>query len=182
MMGGMNKVSLLFISCCSLLVACHPQEVRETVTDNRTSYPFWGVTYGCGFEPLKNAAVVAEIRLEETHILTAPGHCRKADIEYTGTVTRRWRGTVKPGMRVTVRMVAETTPYSVVNECLNTGRACRYSVNHGGRKAYLYMPENHDYTVSAERGVLYHADVSYTPVFWGAEADSAVSSLFFSNH
>ena len=181
-MGSMNPAAYLFLACCTLLAACQPQELRETVADNRVSYPFWGVTYGCGFEPLKEAAVLAEIRLDETLILTASDRRGKADIEYSGEVIRCFRGTVASGMRFAVRMLADSTPYDVVNESLASGRSCRYSVDHGGRKAYLYVPANHEYTVSAESGMLYHAEVSYSPIFWGAEADAAVTSLFFSIH
>lgn len=37
---------------------------------------------------------------------------------------------------------------------------------------------HHEYSVSAEGGVLYHAEVSYSPIFRGSEADAAVASLF----
>lgn len=178
MMGCMNKPALLCLACYTLLAACQPQEVQEAVADNRASYPFWGITYGCGFEPLKEAAVLAEIRLDETLIRTSSARRGKAELEDTGEVLRCLRGTVAPGMRVTVKMLADSTPYSIVNECLETGRSCRYAVDHGGRKAYLYVPANREYTVSAERGVLYHAEVSYSPIFWGSEADDAVDSLF----
>lgn len=178
MMGSMNKASLLFLFCCALMSACQPQEVQGTVVDKRISCLFWGVTYGCGFEPLKEAAVLAEIRLKETLIRISPALSGKAEIEHTGEVTRSWRGTVMPGMRVTVRMVADSTPYGMVNECLETVHSCRYSVDYGDRKAYLYVPAHHEYSVSAESGVLYHAEVSYSPIFRGSEADAAVASLF----
>lgn len=178
MMGSMNKAALLCLACYTLLAACQPQEVQEAVADNRASYPFWGVTYGCGFEPLKEASVLAEIRLDETLIRTAPDRRGKAELEHTGEVFRCLRGTLNPGMRVTVMMLADSTPYSTVNECLKSGRSCRYAVDHGGRKAYLYVPANREYTVSAEGGVLYYAEVSYSPIFWGSEVDVAVASLF----
>lgn len=178
MMGSMTKAAFLFLCCCTLLTACQPQEVQGTEADNRTSYPFWGVTYGCGFEPLKEADVLAEIRLKKTLVLTSADRRGKAEIEHTGEVVRSWRGKVSPGMRMTVRSVADSTPYTVVNECLKTGRPCRYSVDHGSRKAYMYVPAHHEYSVSAERGVLYDAEASYTPIFWGSEADVAVTSLF----
>ncbi len=178
MMVCMNKAAYLYLVCCTLLAACQPQEVQAAVADNRASYPFWGITYGCGFEPLKEAAVLAEIRLDETLIRTAPDRRGKAELEHTGEVLRSLRGTMAPGMRVTVKMLADSTPYSTVNECLESGRSCRYAVDHGGRKAYLYVPDNREYTVSAEGGMLYHAEVSYTPIFWGGEAETAVASLF----
>lgn len=178
MMGSMNKAALLFLFCCSLMSACQPQEVRGAVADNQASYPFWGVTYGCGFEPLQEAAALAEIRLRKTLFLTSPARRGKAEIEHTGEVTRSWRGTATPGMLVTVRLVADSTPYDIVNECLETGRSCRFTVDHGDRKAYLYVPAHHEYSVSAESGVLYDAEVSYSPIFWGSEADAAVASLF----
>lgn len=178
MIGSMNKAALLCLAYCTLLAACQPQEVQEFVADNRVSYPFWGITYGCGFEPLKEAALLTEIRLDETLIRTSPDSRGKAEIEHTGEVIRSWRGTLNPGMRVTVKLLADSTPYSTVNECLESGRSCRYAVDHGSRKAYLYVPDNREYTVSAEGGVLYHAEVSYTPIFWGGEAETAVASLF----
>lgn len=178
MMESMKNGAFLFLLSCILLVACRPHEVTGAVTDTAPAYPFWGVTCGCGFDSLKEAAVLAEIRLDKTLIMTSPDCIGKVDVEYFGVVVRSLRGATIPGMRVAERMNADSTPYAVVNECLASGVACRYVVEHGGRKAYLYVPDSHEYTISAENGVQYHADVSYSPIFWGAEADAAIASLF----
>ena len=166
---------------CMLPVACKPQEVRGAVASDKAAYLFWGVGHGAGYEPLKEAPVVAEIRLEGEELCVDSSGYGKAEVKYRGVVSRCLRGPLEPGTRVLVNMVADDTPYAVVNQCIADNVPCRFSVDHGARRAYLYVADERGLSVLPENAVHYDADPSLTPIFWGSEADAAISALFPEN-
>lgn len=169
---------LMCLGVGALLASCGKDEMRESEISTQDSYSFWGAHIEAGYDALAadDVAVLAEISLENEFIRSLPG--RKVDVEYSGVVTRCLRGNVAPGTRVQVTMTAETTPHDKVNECTKKGIPCFYHADHQKRKAYLYLPKSYAYSVTPEDGLQCEVNPSDTPIFWGAEADKAVLTLF----
>ena len=171
-------VTALFSALCVAVASCEPRSARVEFASTQENYPFWGQSYGCGYGLLadNDVAVLAEIRLVSESIQVRPGEA--AEVVYSGELLRCLRGSVEPGTPVRVRMLVESTPYDKVNACMEKAVPGSFHIDHGGRRAYLYLPQQYGFSLTSA-GVLYaDSEPSYTPIFWGAEADAALTSLF----
>ncbi len=170
--------TVLMTALCLSAAACKPQTVRGTFASSQDSCPFWGQSYGHGYGVLadNDVSVLAEIMLMSETVQVRPGE--KAEVVYSGELLRCLRGSVKPGTPVQVRMYAESTPHEAVNECMEKAVPGCFRIDHGGRKAYLYLPIQFGFSLSSAGVLCADSEPSYTPIFWGAEADAALSSLF----